>query len=76
MGNTTLPGTDMAKGRKNTPVRISDDAIRWARISSGYTGESMAEYISRIVAERGKLDAEQLHAAITAEKPAKGKGPR
>jgi hypothetical protein len=29
------------KSQKNTPVRISDEAIKWARIASGYTGESM-----------------------------------
>ncbi len=53
--------------QKTTPVRMSDEAIRWARIASGYTGESMAEYVSRVVAERGKIDAERLHAEATAE---------
>jgi hypothetical protein len=48
--------------RKNTPVRLTDEAIRWSRIASGYTGESMAVYASRIVAERGRQDAERLHA--------------
>jgi hypothetical protein len=58
--------------QKTTPVRLSDDAIRWARIASGYTGESMAEYVSRIVAERGKQDADRLHAEMSAPpKPAK-----
>jgi hypothetical protein len=52
--------------QKTTPVRLSDDAIRWARIASGYTGESMAEYVSRIVAERGKQDADRLHAEMSA----------
>jgi len=55
--------------QKTSPVRMSDEAVKWARIASGYTGESMAEYVSRIVAERGKQDAERLHAEITA--PAK-----
>jgi hypothetical protein len=44
------------------PVRIGDEAIRWARIASGYTGESMADYITRIVEERAREDANQLHA--------------
>jgi hypothetical protein len=68
---------DMAepKSQKNTPVRISDEAIKWARIASGYTGESMAEYVSRIVAEVGRNDAERLHAeATTASKQPKAKG--
>ena len=58
--------------QKTTPVRLSDDAIKWARIASGYTGESMAEYVSRIVAERGKQDADRLHTETSApSKPAK-----
>jgi hypothetical protein len=55
------------KAQKTTPVRLTDEAIRWARIASGYTGESMAEYVSRIVAERGREDTERLHAKVTAE---------
>ncbi len=53
------------KAQKTTPVRLTDEAIKWARIASGYTGESMAEYVSRIVLERGKEDAERLHAEAT-----------
>lgn len=55
----------MDKARKNTPVRIDEEALRWARIASGYTGESMSEYISRIVAERARQDAERLHIEAT-----------
>jgi hypothetical protein len=50
--------------QKTTPVRLSDEAIKWARIASGYTGESMSEYVSRVVAERGKEDADRLHAQL------------
>lgn len=52
------------KAHRTMPVRISDEAIKWARIASGYTGESMAEYVSRIVVERGQGDAERLHAEL------------
>ena len=52
----------MSKERKNTPVRIDDEAIKWARIASGYTGESVTEYISRKIKEVGMGDAERLHA--------------
>ena len=38
-------------GRKTTPVRLTEEAIRWARIASGYTGESMTEYVSRVIEE-------------------------
>ena len=62
-------------GRKTTPVRLTEEAIRWARIASGYTGESMAEYVSRVVEERGKEDADRLHAEVkgeTAKQPKSG----
>jgi hypothetical protein len=62
------------KAQKTTPVRLTDEAIRWARIASGYTGESMTEYVSRITAERGKQDADRLHEATKGERPFKGKG--
>jgi len=51
--------------QKTTPVRLSAEAIRWAKIASGYTGESMAEYVSRIVEERAREDADRLHAEVT-----------
>lgn len=62
-----MPATAKAPmmARKTTPVRLSDDAIRWARIASGYTGESMAEYVSRLVEEHARHDAERLHAEAT-----------
>jgi hypothetical protein len=58
------PTTTMAKKKlpKTTPVRLTDEAVEWARIASGYTGESMAEYVSRITVERAKEDADRLHA--------------
>ena len=63
MAKTRLDEPEMA--RKTTPVRISAEAIRWARIASGYTGESMADYVSRIVEERSKEDAARLHTEAT-----------
>lgn len=62
------------KDQKTTPVRITDEAIKWARIASGYTGESVAEYVSRVLVERGQEDAERLHARVKTEKSAKPKG--
>jgi hypothetical protein len=56
-----------AKAPKTTPVRVTDEAVKWARIASGYTGESMAEYISRVLTERGRDDASRLHAESEAE---------
>jgi hypothetical protein len=48
--------------KKTTSVRVSDEALKLARIASGYTGESVAEYISRVVADQAKQDSERLHA--------------
>jgi hypothetical protein len=62
---------DMDKKQpKTTPIRITDEAIRWVRIASGYTGESAAEYASRVLAEHSRIDADRLHAEANA--PAKG----
>lgn len=68
---------DMAKkAAKTAPVRLTEEAMRWARIASGYTGESLTEYASRILTREGKKDADRLHAEAqkreTAEKQAKG----
>lgn len=61
--------------KKTTPVRLTDEALKWARIASGYTGESVAEYASRVLVERGKDDAEKLHREATSAKP-KGREPK
>lgn len=64
---------EMAKERKNTPVRIGSEAIRWARIASGYTGESMAEYITRTVEEQARKDVDRLHDKTMGEERTEGK---
>lgn len=69
MSTQLLLKDEMAQ--KTTPVRLSADAIRWARIASGYLGESMAEYVSRIVEEKSKEDAARLHAEAMREEAAK-----
>jgi hypothetical protein len=61
------------KEPKTTPVRMTEKAIKWARIASGYTGESVAEYVSRVVEERGQDDANRLHAEANAQKTKGGK---
>ena len=59
-----MVATVSKKPERTTPVRLTDEAIKWARIASGYTGESMAQYVSRITVERGQQDADQLHAGL------------
>lgn len=61
---------------KTTPVRLTDEAIRWARIASGYTGESVATYVSRLVTEHAQRDAERLHAEVTKSPPRPGGKPK
>lgn len=78
-GKIDLAGEQMAKkskgparpAAKTTPVRLSEDAIKWARIASGYTGESLTEYVSRIVTETAQRDARRLHAEIVEPDPDK-----
>ncbi len=63
------------KPAKTSPIRLTDEALKWARIASGYTGEAMSEYVSRIVVERGMQDADRLHAEVTGEpKPRRSRG--
>lgn len=57
------------KGIKTVPVRLSEDAIKWAKIASGYTGEAMVDYVSRIVIERGQQDADRLHEELKSGQP-------
>jgi hypothetical protein len=68
------PEQTMAKERKNMPVRLDDEAIRWAKIAASYKGQSLAEYASAALIEIAKRDVERSHAEmITPSKP-KGKG--
>lgn len=71
MDSTIAGGASMArkKVKNSMPMRLSEEAIRLARIASGYTGESMAEYISRITCERSREDIEKLHQELKDEKP-------
>jgi hypothetical protein len=62
------------KPAKTSPVRLTDEALKWARIASGYTGEAMSEYVSRIVIERGTQDADRLHAEVKGEPKSRRSG--
>jgi hypothetical protein len=68
---TTIAIDDMAK--KTTPVRLTEEAMKWAKIAAGYTGESMAEYVSRVVEERGREDVERLHSKVMGSEAQKAK---
>jgi hypothetical protein len=46
---------------KTSNVRVTDDAINIAHIASGYTGEAMSEYVSRIITQKGTEDIARLH---------------
>jgi uncharacterized protein (DUF1778 family) len=68
----------MAKERKNTPVRIDDESLRWARIAASYKGLTLADYVSEALLQAAKADVQRSHAEITAgedrEGATKGKG--
>jgi hypothetical protein len=51
----------VSKAPKTAPIRVTVAAVDLARIASGYTGESVAEYVSRIVMERANIDVDELH---------------
>ena len=53
--------------KKTANVRLTPEADRLAEIASGYTGESKAEYISRVISEAAVRDIERGHAALSRE---------
>jgi hypothetical protein len=59
------------KGVRTVPARLTEEAARWAKIASAYSGESLVDYVSRIVIERSRRDVESYHAEVTK----KGKPP-
>lgn len=65
---------DVAKKKapKTVPVRLTEEAVRWAKRASGLTEESVAEYVSRIVCERSQEDFDRLSETIRKERAAKG----
>lgn len=65
------PGMARRKAPRTAMIRMTDDASQWARIASGYTGESMTEYVSRVISERARQDVERLHGERTKDKPPK-----
>jgi hypothetical protein len=74
-----LAGATMARPKKlpkSQAVRLTEEAMRLARIASGYTGESMAEYVSRIVEERSQQDIDRLHGEFKKAKQSPTKGER
>lgn len=53
------------KSPKTVSVRLTEDAVKWAKIATGYTGEAMAEYVSRVVTEAAVSDADRLRSQVT-----------
>ena len=65
--------------KKTTSVRLTDEAVELARIASGFTGESITEYVSRIILAQAKADVDRLYAekfGAKSEPPKSGKPPR
>lgn len=54
-------------GPGTSSVRLTSEAAKWARVASGYTGESLAAYCSRVVAERARADARELHRELVGQ---------
>jgi hypothetical protein len=45
-------------------VQIEGEALRWARVAAGYTGESVVAYVQRVLVERGRADAVHMHGLL------------
>jgi hypothetical protein len=46
--------------KKDRPVRITEEAMRWAKIAAAFTGETLADYCSRVIGEQAQRDARRL----------------
>jgi predicted HicB family RNase H-like nuclease len=64
MAHTTLYEEDVARKKtaKTTSVRLTESAYEAARIASGYTGESLVEYVSRVIDTQANSDIDKYHA--------------
>lgn len=62
------------KSSKTVTIRVTEEAHQLAQVASGYTGESIVDYASRVLSERGRSDVIALHKEfIGGDKPRRGK---
>lgn len=54
---------------KSQSVKVGVDSLHLARIASGYTGETLMEYVTRVVADAARRDIEDQHAKYRAAQP-------
>jgi hypothetical protein len=50
--------------KNSMSIRLSEKAVKVAKIAAAYTGESMATYVSRIIEERAAADIDRSHAKL------------
>ena len=62
------------KEARTSTVRLSAEALRWAKIGAACKGESVPDYICRIAIECGKIDASQLNSQVSSEQKRRPKG--
>jgi hypothetical protein len=67
-------GRPKKDGPKTRPVRLTEEAMKWAKVASALTGETMQDYVSRIVQERAREDAARLMGPSMRPGPHKPKG--
>jgi uncharacterized protein (DUF1778 family) len=60
----------MAKDRKNLPVRIDEESIKWGKIAASYKDMTLSDYVSEVVLEAARRDVELSHAEMTKVEPA------
>ena len=47
------------KTPRTTSVRLTEDVARWARIAAAYNGESITDYVNRVLAGVAEADAKR-----------------
>ncbi len=77
MANVLVESRAMGRPRratKTSPVRIDADALQLANMAVGFTGESLVDYVSRVIRDQAEKDARAGAEAFlkgTSAKPSK-----
>ena len=59
-----------------TSVRLTEESLRWVRIASGHSGESITEYVNRRLNEAAKEDAERFAQQLLANRESTSSKPK
>lgn len=71
MIESMLAGNAMAKGRKDVPVRIDEEALKVAKIAASFKGITLKDYVSAALIEIAKRDIDQGYASMAGKRSEK-----